>query len=121
MSECASCKHSDGDCGNHHVDFEGKVHLDIPGLPACDRYDQCMFWERSNDSRRKEINEQITLIIKALSKIQILESEIATVEKQDKEEQKRKFEEEKEAQTMIFECKLGEFKKIIDDKESSEK
>ena len=116
MSECTSCKFREGDCGHHHVDYDGNLHLDIPGLASCDRYGQCEFWKRSNASRRKEIVEKVEAIMKALQKIKDLEDEIATVEKQDKEEQKRKAEEEKKLQTMIFECKLNEVKKEVDSK-----
>ena len=79
MSECTSCKFREGDCGHHHVDYDGNLHLDIPGLPSCDKYGQCMSWERSIESRRKEIGEKLTAIMKALQKIKDLEDEIAAV------------------------------------------
>lgn len=119
MSECTSCKFREGDCGHHHVDYDGNLHLDIPGLASCDRYGQCEFWERSNASRRKEIVEKAEAIMKALQKIKDLEDEIAAEEQKEKERLISKAEEEKKLQTMIFECKLAEVKKEVDSKESS--
>ena len=74
--ECSSCKFKEGDCGNHHVDFEGKVHFDIPSECACDKYGGCMFWKRSIESREKEIEKIKRIIEKQKDMIAQLEQEI---------------------------------------------
>ena len=119
MSECTSCKFREGDCGHHHVDYDGNLHLDIPGLPSCDKYGQCMSWERSIESRRKEIGEKLIAIMKALQKIKDLEDEIAAEEQKEKERLISKAEVDRKTMTMVFECKLAEVKKEVDSKESS--
>ena len=120
MSECTSCKFREGDCGHHHVDYDGNLHLDIPGLPSCDKYGQCMSWERSIESRRKEIGEKLTAIMKALQKIKDLEDEIAAEEQKEKERLISKAEVDRKTMTMIFECKLAEVKKEVDSKEEGD-
>ena len=74
--DCSSCKFQKCDCGHHHVDYEGKVHLDIPSESACDRYYQCMFWKRSIESREKEIEKIKRIIEKQKDMIAQLEQEI---------------------------------------------
>lgn len=74
--DCKTCKYLSGDCGHHHVDFEGKVHLDIPSESACNQYYQCMFWERSIESRQDEIRRLKNLIEKHNEQIERLEREI---------------------------------------------
>lgn len=113
MSECKSCKFSSGDCGHHHVDFEGKVHMDIPGQPSCDRYDQCMFWKRSIESRRDEIRRLHNLIEKHINQINILEREIQR--EIDEDERLKKAKDGMTIQTCIideflFEVKEGDEK-----------
>ena len=82
--DCSSCKFQKGDCGHHHVDFEGKVHLDIPSECACNQYYQCEFWKRSIESREQEIEKIKRLIEKQKDMIAKLEKEIAYEKEIDK-------------------------------------
>lgn len=88
--ECRTCKYRFVDCGNHHVDFEGKIHLDIPSEAACDRWGQCMFWKRSIESRQDEIQRLKNLIDKHNEQIEQLEREIQREKEEDERMKKAK-------------------------------
>lgn len=53
-TECKDCKLRNGDCGHHFkMNGKGKTNYDIPSLTACDRYGDCMFFQREEKPARR--------------------------------------------------------------------
>jgi len=111
MSDCKTCEFKTGDCGHHFESVEGEIDLTIPAEHSCDRFGQCMFWERSIESRRDEIRRLQNMIEKNIKQINILERDIQR--KKDEEERLKKAKDGMTIQTCIvdeflFEVKEGD-------------
>ena len=56
-TECKDCKFREGDCGNHFIS-NGSTNYDIASLSACDKYGNCMFFERMAESKGDLISRE---------------------------------------------------------------
>lgn len=56
-TECKDCKFREGDCGNHFIS-NGSTNYDIASLSACDKYGNCMFFERTDESKGDLISRE---------------------------------------------------------------
>lgn len=51
-TECKDCKYREGNCG-YHFKMDGITNFDIASLSACDKYGDCMFFERDEEDESK--------------------------------------------------------------------
>lgn len=51
-TECKDCKYRKGNCG-YHFKMDGTTNFDIASLSACDKYGNCMFFERDEEDESK--------------------------------------------------------------------
>lgn len=56
--KCEDCKFREGDCGHHHISYDGTTNYDIASLSACDRYGDCFFFKRMAESKGDLISRE---------------------------------------------------------------
>lgn len=74
-TECKDCKFREGNCGNHFISMRnGSTNYDIASLSACDKYGNCMFFERMAENKgdlisREALKKHITGLFEEEEKI----------------------------------------------------